>query len=177
MRQKTVKSYWNPGIWVLIWEYTVRAIIWIPTWQGLDGSQNLCALVLWTKVASALEGFKIPAQISECHCVFLKEHSEVLLIPCHHSGHQDNLLTTMATSWLLWQLAGYHDNLLTMTSLRDSSASTNIPHLNTSLITTITLKEPYTLSLTLPMLRLPSSKAQRRKDFWKPSKTCHFGIH
>ena len=31
-------------------------------------------------------------------------------------------------------------------------------------------------NLTLQMLRLLSSKAQRRKDFWKPSKTCHVGI-
>ena len=27
------------------------------------------------------------------------------------------------------------------------------------------------------MLRLLSSKAQRRKDFGKPSKPCHVGIH
>ena len=24
-------------VWVLIWEYSVRAYQWIPTWQGLDG--------------------------------------------------------------------------------------------------------------------------------------------
>ena len=30
--------------------------------------------------------------------------------------------------------------------------------------------------LTLPMLRLFSSKAQGHKDFWKPSKPCHVGI-
>ena len=31
--------------------------------------------------------------------------------------------------------------------------------------------------ITLPMLRLLSSKAQARNDFWKPSKPCHVGIH
>ena len=31
--------------------------------------------------------------------------------------------------------------------------------------------------ITLPMLRLPSSKAQGHKDFWKPSKPCLVGIH
>ena len=31
--------------------------------------------------------------------------------------------------------------------------------------------------LTLSMLRLLSSKAQRHKDFQKPSKPCHVGIH
>ena len=30
--------------------------------------------------------------------------------------------------------------------------------------------------LTLPMLKLLSSKAKRRKAFWKPSKPCHVGI-
>ena len=38
---------WNPGTWVLIREYSARAIQWIPTWQGLDGFQNSldpCAL-------------------------------------------------------------------------------------------------------------------------------------
>ena len=33
------------------------------------------------------------------------------------------------------------------------------------------------LRLTLSMLRLPSYKAQGRKDFWKLSKPCHVGIH
>ena len=31
--------------------------------------------------------------------------------------------------------------------------------------------------LTLPMLRLLSSKAQERKDFYKLSKPCHVGTH
>ena len=43
----------DPGIWVLIWEYSTRAFQWIPTLQGLDGFQNLRLLVLWTKVALA----------------------------------------------------------------------------------------------------------------------------
>ena len=35
-----LKNGWNPGTWVLIWEYSVRAILWIPTWQGSDGFQR-----------------------------------------------------------------------------------------------------------------------------------------
>ena len=38
---------WNPGKLLLIWEHSVRAIHWIPTWQGLDGFQKVlhpCAL-------------------------------------------------------------------------------------------------------------------------------------
>ena len=43
---KNLKNDWNPGKWVLIWEYSVRAIKWVP-WHGLDISQIsllLCAL-------------------------------------------------------------------------------------------------------------------------------------
>ena len=47
MMQKTWQIYWSPGIWVLIWEYSVRAIQWIPTWHGLDGFQkSLCPCAL-----------------------------------------------------------------------------------------------------------------------------------
>ena len=53
---KNLENDWNPGIWVLIWKHSSRAIQWIPTWQGLDGFKGFCVLVLWTKVAAALEG-------------------------------------------------------------------------------------------------------------------------
>ena len=37
----------NPGTWVLFWEYSGRAIQWIPSWQGLDGFQkSLCPCAL-----------------------------------------------------------------------------------------------------------------------------------
>ena len=38
---------WLIGTWVLIWEYSARAIQYIPTWQGLDNfirPLHLCAL-------------------------------------------------------------------------------------------------------------------------------------
>ena len=41
--KKKKKNYWNPGKWVLIWEYSARAIQsfqWIPTWQSLDVFQK-----------------------------------------------------------------------------------------------------------------------------------------
>ena len=37
---KILKNDWNLGTWVLIWEYSMRAIQWIPTWLGLDGFQE-----------------------------------------------------------------------------------------------------------------------------------------
>ena len=36
---KMLKNDWNPCTLVLIWEYSARAIQWIPTWQRLDGWQ------------------------------------------------------------------------------------------------------------------------------------------
>ena len=44
---KILKNRWNPGLWVLIWKYSVAAIQWVPTWQGLDVFQKhlrSCAL-------------------------------------------------------------------------------------------------------------------------------------
>ena len=40
MMQKNLKHYWNPGKWVLIWEYSARAFQWIPASQGSDVFQN-----------------------------------------------------------------------------------------------------------------------------------------
>ena len=56
---KKPENDWNPGKWVLIWEYSTRAIQWIPTRQGLVSFQGFCVLVLWMKVASALEGLSM----------------------------------------------------------------------------------------------------------------------
>ena len=44
---KNLRNDWNPGKWVLIWEYSWRTIQWIPIRQGLDGFQRFllpCAL-------------------------------------------------------------------------------------------------------------------------------------
>ena len=35
--KKKLENDWNPGTWVLIWEYSPKAIQWIPAQQGLDG--------------------------------------------------------------------------------------------------------------------------------------------
>ena len=37
---KILKNHWNQGIRVLIWESSVRAVQWVPTWQGLDCFQK-----------------------------------------------------------------------------------------------------------------------------------------
>ena len=108
---KILKNHWNPGKWVLIWEYSARAFQWVPTWQGLDVFQRY--LCCWALDISSLSigrvnytnpYYKIPA--------------------------------------MTWHLQG--------------KSSPCLP---------------------LPMLRLLSSKTQGRKDFWKPPKPCHVGIH
>ena len=44
---KTPENDWNSATWVLIGEYSARAIQWIPTWEGLDGFQKcLCPCAL-----------------------------------------------------------------------------------------------------------------------------------
>ena len=43
-KAKTLKNDWNPGMWVLIGEFSVRAIKWIPTWQGYQKALHPCAI-------------------------------------------------------------------------------------------------------------------------------------
>ena len=69
MTQKTLKIDWNPGIWVLIWEYSARAIQSIPTSQGLDGYCDL------DKVASALKELKAASR---------KAHSSICVKLTHN---------------------------------------------------------------------------------------------
>ena len=59
--QKKTENDWNPGTWVLIWEYSARAIQWIPTWPGLDGFHNfLCS---WALDKSSLSIWRVKFQI------------------------------------------------------------------------------------------------------------------
>ena len=53
---KNLKNDWNSDTWVLIWKYSVRDFQWMATWQGFKiVIKYICILVLWTKVALALE--------------------------------------------------------------------------------------------------------------------------
>ena len=56
--QNGAKNYWNPGMWVLIWECSARAFQYIPRWQGLDGLKKIASLCFGWTVASALEWLK-----------------------------------------------------------------------------------------------------------------------
>ena len=57
--KKNLKNNWNPGTWVLIWEYLSRPIQWIPAWQGFNGFQKTLRPCTLDKVASALEGLTL----------------------------------------------------------------------------------------------------------------------
>ena len=47
MMQKNLKNDWNPGTYVLLYEYSARAIQWIPLQQGSEGFKKLGVLLLW----------------------------------------------------------------------------------------------------------------------------------
>ena len=65
--QKTLKNYWNPGTWVLVWEHSARAIQWIPTWQGLGGFQiSLRPCALGESSLSIGRVKKEPEPLREC---------------------------------------------------------------------------------------------------------------
>ena len=48
---KKQKNDWNPGKWVLVCSYWMRAFLWIPTWLELDGF-----LISYINIVSALKG-------------------------------------------------------------------------------------------------------------------------
>ena len=76
---KKLRNDWNHDVWVLIWEYSARAMQWIQTWQGSDAYQKLLRHCVWAKVVSALEWLKSSlnrvlrsvdlCQMSICHIV------------------------------------------------------------------------------------------------------------
>ena len=49
------RNDWNPGTWVLIWRYSLWAIQWIPSWEGLSGFQQSLHSCIKDKVVLALE--------------------------------------------------------------------------------------------------------------------------
>ena len=53
---KNQKNIWNPGIWVLIWEYSASATQEYQHGRVSMVFKYLCILVNWTKLALALEG-------------------------------------------------------------------------------------------------------------------------
>ena len=73
--RKNLKNDRNHGKWVLIWENSVRAIYWIPTWQGLDGFQRSSRPCALDESNLSIERVKLFSKVSEVHMSFLKEIS------------------------------------------------------------------------------------------------------
>ena len=46
---KELENDWNPGKWALIWEYSSRAIQWIPTWQGFRWFSKIFAFLCFVR--------------------------------------------------------------------------------------------------------------------------------
>ena len=53
---KKNKNDWNPGTWILSWRYSVRAIQWIPTWQGLDSLKKIFAYLCFDGLSLRIKG-------------------------------------------------------------------------------------------------------------------------
>ena len=53
------KNDWNPGKWVLIWEHSVRATQWIPTWQGLYWFQKSLHACVRVKVYTPEQRYQL----------------------------------------------------------------------------------------------------------------------
>ena len=67
---KNLKNDWNTGTWVLIWEYSVRTIQWIPTWQGSDCFQkSLHPCALGNSCLSIVRVNPYPANHNNCRGV------------------------------------------------------------------------------------------------------------
>ena len=84
---KNLKIIWNLGTWILIWEYSTRAILWIPTWQGLDGFQrSLRHCALDESIALASEG------LASCvnHLFFSRTTFSSNILTCKNRNATDN---------------------------------------------------------------------------------------
>ena len=77
---KPERNHWNPGTWVLIWARVLSENC--PMNTNMTGfglfSKNLCSLVLWTKVASALE--RLSTSILPIGVVFLQPKGLILFL-------------------------------------------------------------------------------------------------
>ena len=89
------EEWLNTAIWVLIWEYLVRAIHWIPTWQGLDDFQKSlrpCHLeesslsigrvkeMHWLRARLGFQASSFMILASYCYCVILESNSITYLL-------------------------------------------------------------------------------------------------
>ena len=185
---KKLKNDWNPGMWVLIWEYSVRDIQWILTWQGLDGFQKALRSCALDESSHSIERVKTG----------FWDH-----LYCFHKLYILPGLTFPWTPWLfvedlqrdddyshihlvVWSIVpelwiGPHyicfflHWLLWKTKKKQSACACLTP-LYLFLPVVITL-QTMNIWLTLPMLRLLSFNAQEHKDFWKTSKPCHVSTH
>ena len=202
---KNLKTDWNPNKRVLIWEHWVRAIQWIPTWQGSDDFQKSicpCALDERSLSIGRVNGTQVVWRgtlehewvwLSSGHWAtvkLLRSPGKMLLsseyfwsLHCYFSQFQCSQITA-SNLWVIMNQWTHGDDQLRVYIHQ-------IPHLQPAAFPALQLLPLWwnnqkvawastigpIANLTLPMLRLLSSKAQKRKILWKPWKPCHFGIH
>ena len=97
--QKSCKNDWNTVTWVLIWEYSARAIQCIATWQGLDGfwkSLHSCTL---DKSSLSIRRVKAYHRLLFCHFpIFVLTEKQFILIPFDLNCPMDRLFC-----WCLYE--------------------------------------------------------------------------
>ena len=132
----------------------------------------LCILVLWMIVASALEGLTQYSSAQMAHvCQQAHMHEHV------NHVHPAEIFTCLTRSPQGYKIRALQDKPINHINQKEIFHKGQRLTLGIDLPcrkhdTSCTL-----LCLTLPMLRLLLSKGKGCRDFLKPSKPCHVGIH
>ena len=172
-------------MWVPIWEYSTRAIQWIPTWQGLNGFPKIlrpCALVENSPSIGRVNlELELGGWLGNGLCVFQLGIDWVW--PA--AWRSDVLMpwqTSLAKYTVFWKPSKpCHVSIHWIALSEYSQMSTHVPGFQYffhvfCIIVMRKLIIVWKAHLTLPMLRLLSSITQGHKDLWQPSKPCHVGI-
>ena len=138
--------------------------------------KNICVLLLWTKVASALEGLTLVHLSSKCEH---QKNRKIIEIFWHFFKNATRITTF--SQILTENFALFSRYFLCVRHIIIASQMlVNQPFMliNLSSCAFYIVQNFLILCiLSLLMLRLLSSKLQGRKYFRKPLKPCHVGIH
>ena len=94
---KKLKNDWNPGKWVLIWEYSERAFQWVPTWQGLGVFQKSLR-------PCALNRMEHPRNVG---CSFFFSRESIISLHYHQNIYIFFWIMYFTEGWFLDQLVDW----------------------------------------------------------------------
>ena len=110
------KNTWNHVKWVFIWEYSVRAFQWIPTWQGLDAFPNSLHTCTLDKRSLSIErvdyspqadlSLRVAVKISLKYCIILTLMLLVATLAITKGCKTPEKMTENPGTWvLIWVLS------------------------------------------------------------------------